>query len=116
MLYIGLDAHQTTSSICILNEEGCRVQRLTVRGFWPKELDAAFENLRTFGAFLVSSRLRGGKVEYVRVISEQGRDCTLQNPWPDRSVELKRGDGTIEKLSGPRFMVKTKKGETLLFR
>lgn len=36
MLYIGLDAHQTTSSFCILNENGHRVKRKTVRGLWPK--------------------------------------------------------------------------------
>ena len=36
MLYIGLDAHQTTSSFCILNEKGHRVKRKTVRGLWPK--------------------------------------------------------------------------------
>ena len=29
MLYIGLDAHQTTSSFCILNENGSRVKRQT---------------------------------------------------------------------------------------
>jgi len=39
MFYIGLDAHQTTSSVCILDENGRRVKRQTVRGHFPKVLD-----------------------------------------------------------------------------
>ena len=39
MLYIGLDAHQSTSSICILDENGKRVKRQTVRGFFPQVID-----------------------------------------------------------------------------
>ena len=39
MLYIGLDAHQTTSSICILDDKGCLVKRQTIRGRWPKVME-----------------------------------------------------------------------------
>ena len=39
MLFIGLDAHQTTSSFCILNDKGHCVKRQTVRGYWPKVMD-----------------------------------------------------------------------------
>ncbi len=39
MLYIGLDAHQSTSSICILDENGKRVKRQTVHGFFPKVME-----------------------------------------------------------------------------
>ena len=107
-----------TTSIVTINMMLCIANQGVLRVFncWPRELDAAFENLRVSGAFLVSSRLSGGKIQSLRIISEQGRDCTIQNPWPDRSVELKRADGTIEKLSGKRFTVKTKKGETLLLQ
>ena len=49
MLYIGLDAHLSTSSICILDENGKRVKRQTIRGFFPqvieelRKVDAPFE-------------------------------------------------------------------------
>ena len=45
MLYIGLDAHQSTSSFCILDENGKRVKRQTVHGFFPKVM----EELRKVG-------------------------------------------------------------------
>jgi alpha-L-fucosidase 2 len=107
-----------TTSIVTINMMMCTAHQDVLRVFncWPRELDAAFENLRVDGAFLVSSRLSGGKIQYVRITSEQGRPCTIQNPWPDRPVKLTRADGTVETLSGKRFTMKTKKGETLLLR
>jgi len=39
---------------------------------WPKTVDARFGNLRSYGAFLLSSDQRSGKVQYVRLISEVG--------------------------------------------
>ena len=80
---------------------------------WPKELDAGFENLRAFGAFLVTSRLRGGTVEYVEIRSERGRKCTIQNPWPGRQVTVTRGDGPTETATGARFTLETRVDENL---
>ena len=34
MLYVGLDVHWKTSSLCILDENGRRVKRLTIRSHW----------------------------------------------------------------------------------
>ena len=38
MLYVGLDVHWKTSSLCILNENGQRVKRLTIRSHWKNVL------------------------------------------------------------------------------
>jgi hypothetical protein len=55
---------------------------------WPRERDAEFKNLRTYGAFLVSSGLSKGEVLYVNVFSERGRKCVVENPWAERRVNL----------------------------
>ncbi len=36
MWYVGLDFHQRSSSICILNENGKTVKQLQIRGAWPE--------------------------------------------------------------------------------
>ncbi len=81
---------------------------------WPKDKDVRFHTIRTWGAFLVSSELKEGEVSYVEVTSEQGRDCTLINPWPGSKVQLK-GAQRSETLKGDRFTIKTTKGETVRF-
>ena len=115
----GNNAHgmeSCTPSIVTINMMLCMGHQDVVRVFhaWPKELDAAFENLRTFGAFLVSSRLRDGKVQYVEIKSERGRSCTIQNPWPGQRVTVTRADGQTETVSGPRFTLNTQVDEKLL--
>ncbi len=39
MYYVGLDVHQSRSSMCILNENGRLFKRLEVRGRWPKLIE-----------------------------------------------------------------------------
>jgi len=81
---------------------------LRVFGVWPKDRDARFGRLRAYGAFLVSSELKGGKVRYVNILSEKGRPCTLQNPWPGKKATLTRnGSAGPELLEGKRFTFKT---------
>jgi alpha-L-fucosidase 2 len=114
----GTNAHgveSCTPSIVTINMMLCLSHQDVLRVFhvWPKDLDAAFENLRAEGAFLVSSRLRGGKVEYIGITSERGRPCTLENPWPDQQVTVTRGDGTTATASGARFTLPTKVDEKL---
>lgn len=48
---------------------------------WPVSRDASFEDLRTYGAFLVSSAKKNGEVQYVKITSEKGRTCIVENPW-----------------------------------
>ena len=98
-----------------INEMLCMSHRGVLRLFpvWPQDKDARFANLRAWGAFLVSAELKDGVVRHVEITSEQGRPCTIQNPWPGRRVTVTRGDGKIETASGPRFVLKTQVDERL---
>ena len=93
----------------------CSVHQDVMRVFpaWPKTADARFANLRQFGAFLVASELKGGEVRYVTIHSEQGKPCTLVNPWPGRRVTVTRGDGKSESATGARFTLLTRAAENL---
>jgi hypothetical protein len=57
---------------------------------WDKANDAEFSTLRAVGAFLVSSKLAGEKIEYVDILSEQGTLCKIKNPWPGSKVQIIR--------------------------
>jgi hypothetical protein len=93
----------------------CSVHQDVMRLYpaWPKTVDARFANLRQFGAFLVASELKGGEVRHVTIHSEQGRPCTLVNPWPGRRVTVTRGDGKTETATGARFTLATQAAENL---
>jgi hypothetical protein len=67
---------------------------------WNHAKDAQFDQLRAYGAFLVSSRLQNGQVDYVQLLSEKGRPCQLQNPWPGKTIQLTRNGKIAETLSG----------------
>ena len=77
---------------------------------WPRQRDARFGQLRAHGAFLVSSRLLGGKVQYVVIESDRGRPCTVQNPWPGREVVVSANGERVGTVKGDTFTVKTPKG------
>ncbi len=114
----GRNAHgveSCTPSIVTINMMLCTGHQGILRVFhtWPDELDASFENLRALGAFLVSGRLRGGKIEYVEITSERGRKCTMQNPWPGRHVKVTRSNGMTETVSGELFTFDTRVNEKL---
>jgi hypothetical protein len=47
-----------------------------------KDGEASFYQLRANGSFLVSSKFSPDKgVEYIRIFSEKGLDCSVLNPW-----------------------------------
>ncbi len=48
---------------------------------WEREKDAAFHQLRGYGAFLVSAEHRSGVIRNVTVFSEKGRPCSVLSPW-----------------------------------
>ena len=79
---------------------------------WPEDQDARFGTLRARGAFLVSAEMKNGTVCGVRILSEKGRDCTVQNPWPGRKVSL----AGRETLTGERFTFKTRPEEIIEFK
>lgn len=80
---------------------------------WNKNKDASFDQLRAYGAFLVSSRLEKGKIIYVKLQSEAGRPCVISNPWPGEKVTLSRKGQKTEILTGKIFTFSTAVGEQL---
>jgi len=64
---------------------------------WPPEKDAEFHNLRAAGAFLVSARLRNGKIENVRIISEAGNKLILKSRSDVIVRDTKRGENIFIK-------------------
>ena len=80
---------------------------------WPQEQNARFGNLRAVGAFLVSAERKDGVVRGVKIRSEKGRACTIQNPWPGRKVQLVRNGEKPEIQNGDRFTFKTAVNENI---
>ena len=76
---------------------------------WPKAQAARFGTLRAVGAFLVSAEMQNGVVSGVKIISDKGKDCTVVNPWPGKTVKV----AGRESLNGDRFTFKTGIGETV---
>lgn len=83
---------------------------------WPKHEDASFGDLLAVGDFLVSSRISGGKIDYVRIISQKGGTCQLANPWgADQAAKLRIVGGPAKVLHGAAFSIPTRMGERLIF-
>ncbi|MEI8372755.1 MAG: hypothetical protein WCJ35_07965 [Planctomycetota bacterium] len=99
-----------------INEMLCMGHGHVLRVFpvWPKNKDASFRSIRAWGAFLVSSSLKDGVVQYVKITSEKGRPCTLVNPWPGKSMDVYRDGKKVEKLKGERVVLKTEAGATVV--
>jgi alpha-L-fucosidase 2 len=80
---------------------------------WVKTKDAGFTTLRAMGAFLISSSLKQGKVEYVTIFSEKGRPCILENPWGDVKVKMEKNGEKPQILSGRLLKFDTKLNEKI---
>jgi hypothetical protein len=80
---------------------------------WPAAADARFGDLRAYGAFLVSSRITGGAVQYVRVASEQGGPVVIVNPWPGKMLRIYRNGTDSGTLGGAEVTIPTTKGEVI---
>ncbi len=80
---------------------------------WPREWDAAFK-LRARGAFLVTSSMRNGTIEFIEVHSEAGTECKLRNPWPESAVSLFRNGNRTDELTGSLLTIPTTASETLI--
>ena len=80
---------------------------------WVRSQDASFRHLRANGAFLVSSSIKNGTIGEVELLSEQGRPCRMENPWPGRTLLVRHSDGRTEKLQGDFVEFPTRKNEKL---
>ena len=63
--------------------------------FWS---DAYFYRLRAEGAFLITSKLRRGKVKFILIESEKGGTCRVLNPFDNEQVLLKDLNTNKEKV------------------
>ena len=70
--------------------------------------------MATSGAFLVSSSMQKGKIEFVEVQSQAGGECRLYNPWPGATLSLYRDGAKAEDLSGAFVKFPTRKGERIV--
>ncbi len=108
---LSMGIHQTmldSSPASITNDEPIRIFN-----DWPKDWDAAF-TLLARGAFLVSSSMEKGQIEFVEIRSNAGQACHLQNPWLEKTVTLYRDGNKAEDLSGSLLTFPTAKGETIV--
>jgi hypothetical protein len=81
---------------------------------WPSEKNASFENLRTYGAFLVSSERKRGIVSHIRIKSEKGRICSIENPWATKLLITENGKPITAMVSGNVYSFSTKAGSIYL--
>ena len=98
-----------------LNEMLCMSAGNVIRLFngLPKGQNASFENIRTWGAFLVSANRKNEIISNVNIVSEKGKTCVLLNPWPNRKVLLIRNGKKSERLQGDKISFKTKINEVI---
>ncbi len=78
---------------------------------WPKSKDAAFQTLRAAGAFLVSSSLEKGEVQWIEIASEAGGVVTLNLPW-ETGKRILINEKKME-VASSLFQYKMKKGERI---
>ncbi|MFZ4861113.1 glycosyl hydrolase family 95 catalytic domain-containing protein [Sphingobacterium sp. Mn56C] len=81
---------------------------------WNIKNDAAFEQLRTVGAFLVSAKLENGKVRNIKVHSEKGQKLELLLPGQDAYKVRSSIGRTLGWMKG-KIQVNTQKDEVLVF-
>ncbi|KAA6300444.1 MAG: hypothetical protein EZS26_003410 [Candidatus Ordinivivax streblomastigis] len=100
-----------------INEMLCMGHQGVVRLFpvWPRNKDAAFHQIRTEGAFLVSAELTKGEVTDLSIFSEQGRELTLLNPWKNRKVRVEEVGSGEKTYEGERIKISTKPGKCYRF-
>ncbi|WP_157280319.1 glycosyl hydrolase family 95 catalytic domain-containing protein [Pedobacter borealis] len=98
-----------------LNEMLCMSVGNVIRLFngLPKGQNASFENIRAWGAFLVSANRKNEIISNVNIVSEKGKTCVLVNPWPNKKVLVIRNGKKSERLQGDKISFKTKINEVI---
>ena len=81
---------------------------------WPKSWDAAF-TLLARGAFLVSSSMRNGHIDFVEIQPLTGGECRLRNPWNQKiKVTLYRNGTAWKNMEGSLLKFDTQKGQNIV--
>ena len=116
LMYYGGGGVESSGGFLAVNEMLLQSHEGVIRFFpcWPREQDARFGTFRAVGAFLVSAELKGGVVTGVTIVSEKGRPCAVQNPWPGKSIQVTRNGQRAETLHGDRVLLKTVPGEAII--
>jgi hypothetical protein len=81
---------------------------------WPRNQDARFGNLLACGDFLISGRIRHGRVTYARIKSGRGATLRMVNPWPHAGAAIHIGPGSAVVSQRKLIVIRTRPGETLL--
>jgi hypothetical protein len=116
-IYAGGGGIETCSAIPgMINEMMLQSHEGVIRVFpvYPREEEASFHRLRTFGALLVSSEFDHGEVKYIVVESEKGKICRILNPWPEEAINVAR-NGKVNENSPSRILdFETSPGEKII--
>ncbi|MFO1521161.1 MAG: LamG-like jellyroll fold domain-containing protein [Kiritimatiellia bacterium] len=116
LLYYGGGGIESCGGFLAINEMLMQSHEGVLRLFpcWPLDQNARFGDLLAVGAFRVSATLNDGVVSGVRIVSEKGRPCLIQNPWPGRAVNVVRnGVQGVPVAAAARFTLETAPGEVL---
>lgn len=81
---------------------------------WPMSIDAKFDGLRAYGAFIVSGSCTGGVIGEFEVLSEQGAKLRISNPWPEHGVRC-TCEGNVTLLHGGIIEIDTMAGSRYCF-
>lgn len=74
--------------------------------------DSKFENLRTYGAFIVSAKLEEGVVSEVEILSEKGGTLVLENPFKSAEFDCDKEYSS----EGDNLVIAMEAGEKINFR
>jgi len=86
---------------------------LNLFGAWPRDWDAAF-TLLARGAFLVTSSMQKGRIEFVRIKSLAGAECRLRNPWPQNELTIYADGKKLLDADGTLITFETQKDQSYL--
>jgi len=71
--------------------------------------DVSFNNLRTYGAFLVSAKMENGQVSGLEITSEKGGEIVIQNPFMGKEFKT----GSKFETVGETLVFQTQAGEKI---
>ncbi|MHC4637396.1 MAG: glycosyl hydrolase family 95 catalytic domain-containing protein [Planctomycetota bacterium] len=80
---------------------------------WPKKWDASF-TLLCRGAFLVTSSMRKGQIEFVEIKSLDSSKCRMRNPWSGTEVTLYRDGRKLQNINADLLEFDTSKEQNFL--